>query len=255
MSALTAGHQPAWRIPRPPLQDWLFITLCGWGALLLGVVLVGNLIDHWSWIASLFGREVTDVSVTYSIWSVMAGIAIWYVGFVGGYYLHNYLPAFVAAGRTRRISAIEAGIFCGVISLVGAVLVTLGYLWERVVYAIAGWSRGTPDETILYFSFNDYGRILITEVLTMTMWIVGGAFIGSAFYRSNFRGAIAIAIALIAVNIVGGNSGLGAPTTFFTRQLDLSPGLPLTFVVTTVSIAVLGVLTWWNVKDVPLRNK
>lgn len=255
-ASIPTPTRQTWRIPRLPLENWLFITFWGWVSMLVAVVVIGLFIDNWSWIVSLGGGEVNDINVTYSIWSVMAGIAIWFIGFLGGYYVHNYLPAFVANGRTRRDSAIEAAIFGGVLSAVTAVLITIGYLWERMVYAIAGWSRGTPDETMLFSSFDDYGRILVSDLLAMAVWAAGGAMIGSCFYRSNLRGAAGVAIALIVVSLVGGNNGLGTPATIFSRQLDIDPSLPLTTVTSIAMVILMAAITWWwNLKRLPLRNK
>lgn len=256
MSATTASTRPTWRIPRPPLEDWLFITLCGWVATMLGVVAIGNLIDHWAWLASRFGQEVNDITVTYSIWSVIAGIALWFVGFLGGYYVHNYLPAFVANGQTRRDAAIGTLVFTSILSGTVTVLVIVGYVWERIVYSIAGWSRGTPNDDLLATSFDDYGRLLVANLLALVLWVTGGALIGSSFYRGNTRGAIGVAIALIAMSLVGGNDGLGGQATIFTRQFDVEPSLPLTITTTiTCMLAMAAITWWWNLRELPLRNK
>jgi hypothetical protein len=247
-----AGH--TWRVPTLPLRDWMFITLCGWGAMLLGVVLVGVMIDHWAWIANLFGRDINDVSVTGSIWGPMSGVGVWFVGFVTGYYLHYYLPAFIANGRIRRDSAIEAAIFGGVLAAVATVLITAGFVYERVVFALAGWQRGTPDDTV-YTSYDDYGRILLTGLTGMLMWAAGGAMIGSSFYRSNERGLLSVVVAIAAVSLVGGSSGLAGPFVFLARRLDLSNNLLVATLASLVAMVVLATIAWWNVRKLPLRNK
>jgi hypothetical protein len=243
-----------WRVPTLPLQNWLFITVCGWGTMLLAVVLVGNVIDHWAWIVSLFGRSVDDISVTGSIWGPISGVAVWFVGFVAGYYLHYYLPAFVANGRVRRDSAIEAAIFSGVLAGVAAVLITVGFVYERVVYAIAGWQRGTPSDMV-YGHYNDYGPILLATLSGTLMWAAGGAMIGSSFYRSNERGFVAVVIALAAMSLVSGGNGLAGPSIFIARQLDIPHSLLMTVVLSIVATVALAAITWWNVRTLPLRNK
>lgn len=256
MSALTsspAGHR-TWRFPRLPMEDWVFITFCGWGAMLLGVVVVGNLIDHWAWIAGLFGKDVNDIAVTGSIWGPMSGVAVWFVGFVVGYYLHYYLPAFVANGRTRRDSAIEAGIFGGALAATATVLITIGFVYERVVYAIAGWQRGTPGD-VLYHSFNDYGRIFLAGLVAMLMWAAGGAMIGSAFYRGNVRGMVTVVIAIGAVDRAGGIGGVTGPFGFVSDGSGVASNLAQSVIVSLVATVVLAAITWWNVKSLPLRNK
>jgi hypothetical protein len=249
-----APSRRTWRIPRPPIEDWLFISACGWGVMLVGVPLVGSLIDHWSWILDLFGRDVSDVDVTESIWGPMSGIGVWFVGFVGGYYLHYHFPAFVANGQTRRDTAIGASIFGAVLAVVAAVLITIGFAYERVVYAIAGWERGTPDDA-LYGSYNDYGQILAIQLVTMLMWTVGGAMIGSSFYRGNERGLVSIVIAIAAVSLVGGSNGVAGPLVFLADRAGITDNLPLALLVALLATVVLAVITWRNVKQLPLRNK
>jgi hypothetical protein len=184
----------------------------------------------------------------------MSGVAVWFVGFVCGYYLHYYLPAFVANGRIRRDSAIEAVIFSGVLAAVATVLITVGFVYERVVYAIADWQRGAPEDA-LYHDYDDYGRIFLAGVTGMLMWAAGGAMIGSSFYRSNERGLLSVVVAIAAISVVGGPNGLAGPFTLVARQLDLSPTLLASSVVAIIATGILAAITWWNVRTLPLRNK
>ncbi len=251
---METSSRRTWRVPRPALEDWLFIAACAWGVMLVAVPVVGAIIDHWSWIVGLFGRSVDDIAVTGSIWGPMSGVAVWFVGFVGGYYLHYHVPAFVANGQTRRDAAIGAISFGAILATISAVLITIGFGYERVVYAIAGWQRGTPGD-VLYDSFNDYGRILLTSLVAMFMWVVGGAMIGSAFYRGNERGFVAAVIAAAAVSLVGGSNGVAGPLVFLADRSGVTNNLPLTMIVSLLAMVVLGAFAWWNVKDLPLRNK
>ena len=251
---MDASNRRTWRVPTPALEDWLFITACGWGVMLLAVPVVGALIDNWAWILGLFGREINDVAVTSTIWGPASGVGIWFVGFVAGYYLHYHFPAFVANGQTRRDAAIGAGIFGAILAGVAAVLITIGFGWERMVYAIAGWQRGNPEDA-LYHSFNDYGQILGIQVATMLMWAAGGAMIGSAFYRGNERGLLAVVVALGAVSLVGGSNGVAGPFIFVARQIGLAHNLPTTVIASLLATVVLVAITWWGVRSLPLRNK
>lgn len=241
-----------WRVPRLPLEDWTFIALTGWGCMLMGLVATGVTIDNWAWIAGLFGREVEDISVTWSIWGPISGVAVWFVGFATGYYLHNLVTAFVAAGRTRRDSAIEAAIFGGVLVALSAVLVTIGFAIERMLYAAAGWERGSTGD-LMFLSYNDLPMILLTSLSGGLMWMTGGALIGSSFYRSSYRGAIGVAVALVAVSLAGGNHGFASP--LMARRLDIDADRPVTVLMMVLLSVVMGGLTWLNVRDVPLRSR
>lgn len=241
-----------WRVPRLPLEDWTFIAMVGWGAMLVGLVATGFAIDHWAWIAEKFGREVDDTTITWSIWGPISGVAAWFVGFTSGYYLHNLVTAFVAAGRTRRDSAIEAAIFGGALVAISAVLVTIGFVLERMLYAFAGWERGSTGE-LMFVSYNDSPMILLTSLCGGLMWMTGGALIGSSFYRSHSRGALGIVVALVAVSLAGGNNGFASP--LMARRLDIAADRPVTLLLMVVLSVVMGGLTWLNVRDVPLRSR
>ena len=134
------------------------------------------------------------------------------------------------------------------------VLVTVGFVYERVVYAIAGWQRGTPGNS-LYQDYDDYGRILLATIAGLLMWAAGGAMVGSSFYRGNERGLLSVAIAFAAVSLVGGVSGMAGPFAFVARQFDVEYNLLVSAVAALIATGVLAAITWWNVRKLALRNK
>jgi hypothetical protein len=89
-------------------------------------------------VTAFFGRETGQVEVTQSVWDPIAGLSTWLLAFVGGYYLHTYVPMFVTHGRTRRESAIGAEVFGGVLVVLMAALATIGFALERALYAAGG---------------------------------------------------------------------------------------------------------------------
>ncbi len=243
-----------WTFPRLPLENWSVLAIASWTAMLAGVVMVGNVIDHWSRIVAFFGFTVGDVAVTQSIWGpMMTNAAVWFVAAAGGYYFWAVLPATVAAGRTRRDAAIEGGLFTGTMVILISILAVAGYAVERVIYALSGWQRGNPDIGFLP-SYDAYGWLGLASLLTFGIWVSAGAAIGSGFYRSSERGSVAILAALAVALLTGAGLGAAAPFGFILRLFDIDAGRTSIVGLSVVGIASLAAITWSNVRSLSLHN-
>lgn len=239
----TGPRQRTWRLPRLLLEDHLALAGMSWGGLIVTVMAV-----------------VTGVSffrdIVVSGWEIAAGIVPWYAAFIGGYVLHTMLPLHIAHGRTRRDFAIEAAIFGGIFTIVVALLTTLGFLIEQGVYAIAGWSRGTPDNH-LYASYTDYATIFAEYGLTILVWTAAGAFVGASIYRSSELGWFSLVPGLGMVAIAGlARAESGQPMGFILNRLPEtgSGSLALTALLSLVSLLIGIGLTWLTMRDTPMRN-
>lgn len=244
-----------WRFPRLPMEDWTFVTLCAWVAIVIGSVAITIGMANFARVADLVGRTADDIDVTYSVWSVIVGVSVWYGAFVAGYFMHEILPKLVTYGRTRRDSAIEATLFCGILAVLLAVLVTIGFQLERALYAIGDWSQGTP-ESPFYSSYSNVFGLLVDQLLTLGVWVAAGAMIGAAFYRGSERGIGAVVLAVIIVGATGNaDSTTWKPLSILADHVPWNSGAPTILVAALVGIAVAVVITWGNVKDMPIRTK
>lgn len=239
----TSPGQRTWRLPRLLLEDQLALAGLSWIGLIGFTMAV-----------------VTGVSfyrdIVISGWEVASGIVPWYAAFIGGYVLHTLLPLHISHGRTRRDFAIEAVIFGGIFTTVVALLTTAGFLIEQGVYALAGWSRGTPNNH-LYASYTEYATIFAEYWLTVLVWTAAGAFVGASVYRSSELGWFSLVPALGMVAIAGlTQTNTGQPMGFILNRLPEtgSTSLVLTAVLSLVSVLIGTGLTWLTIRDTPMRN-
>jgi hypothetical protein len=239
----TGSGQRTWRLPRLLLEDQLGLAVLSWLGLVLFSMAVVTVVSSFR-------------DIVISGWEVATGIVPWYAAFIGGYVLHTVLPLHIAHGRTRRDFAIEAVIFGGVFTTVVALLVTLGFAIEQGVYAIAGWSRGTPDDH-LFASYTEYGMIVAEYWLTVLVWTAAGAFVGASVYRPSGLSWFALAPALGLVAISGLTRADSAqPMGFIVNRLPQadSMSLALTALLSLVSVLIALGLTWLTIRDMPMRN-
>lgn len=232
-----------WRFPRPLAEDWLMLSLIGWGVLLVVAAGIAIGID---WFGTLTG----------SVWLPASGAALWFTGFAGGYIAHQSLPMFVANGRTRRDTAIELGMLCAVAVPVLAAMITIGFALEWGLYTLLDWPLGEIEDR-LFDAHSQLGLIFLDHLLALLLWTVGGALIGAAFYRGNELGLGAIAVALVLAAINGAGTGFTmGPAAVLVRLLGEPGWTPLAGIVVSVAcIAVAAGLTWLVVRDTPIRPK
>lgn len=193
--------------------------------------------------------------VTESVWVSASNIASWYVAFMCGYVIYQSVPMFIAHGRTRRDTAIEAVIFLTSFAAAAALLITAGYLIEYGIYEIAGWPRDMPDDH-LFTSHGDVLAIFWEYWLSYLVWAVSGGLVGAAFYRYQSNGWLALIPAAILVSLAGVNSG----TQFMGFILRWLPSVetssPLLFTSLAIASFVIGlVLTWPFIRDLPIHNR
>jgi hypothetical protein len=168
--------------------------------------------------------------------------------------ISTYLRIQLAHGRTRREFTGQAVGYTVILSGFSAVLVTLGYLLERGVYAVFGWpqklSRGG-----LFTAADQYPAIFGTYWLIFLMWTVAGLVIGLGFFRSPGLGLLTIPLGLaIVLPSVTATRNSGMPI-FGDELADLEFGAA-TVLGASAALFVLGVgLFWAIVRTVPMKSK
>lgn len=244
----TANRQRTWRIPRPLIQDQLGFALLMWAgflALVLGAI-------------SVLARFVIDDvdNVSGSGWESASGAAAWYVAGVVGWVVYHFLPLMIAHGRTRRDAAIELTAFMATFAVFAALLVTLGYLIESVVYRIGNWTHDIGGQH-LFTSNTDVHLMLLEYTLTYLVWGSAGTLIGAGIYRNNAIGWVAIVPASILIGIAGVvTQWYAGPIQFFADQVVDSNSLPLPviIIVNLGCFAAALAMTWRIVRHVPIHN-
>lgn len=227
----------------PMLSDQLWLlTILAAVAFVLATVIV--------FIVSIF----TEIRI--SAWGVVGSIAPWYIAIMSGWIVYIQVPIFVAHGRTRK-SGYREWLNTGLaMAPLGAILMTIGFLLERGVYSLAGFS--TEAESARFFTGgNDLFTVLYQYLLTFGVWFALGGFVGGALYRSEDLGWLSIPLAIGVASLTGFWNHTGGG--FFAVTRRFVPGINTESLALDLGLSAIGVaigvyFTWKLVQDVALRN-
>lgn len=216
------------------------------------------------WVIFAIGYAVLLAVVAYirpteiSGWDVAATQTVrWYVLLVGVHIAHELLPLHIAHGKTRRDFAIEGAIFLVCFAGLVAALVTLGYALEAGLYRIIDWPQEIGGNH-LFTSATQFPWIFAEFWARFIIWGLAGAFIGAGFYRGDRFGGAAILLALLAAvpESIAFGGDLGPLTSVIERLFGtLSVPLPAAITLIGVSALFLVWVSWWMIRDIPLRNQ
>jgi hypothetical protein len=164
----------------------------------------------------------------------------------------TYLRLQLAHGGTRRAYFAQTTRYAVVLSGASAMLITLGYLLERGVYALLDWPQRLSGLS-LFDTSGQYHVILGTYWLTFLMWTVAGTLIALGFFRFNRGGLLTIPIGvLLVVPAMLAVSDNGFP--LLKRDLmgiELSTGVLLGTFAGCFAVGIA--LIWAIVRDVPMK--
>lgn len=242
---MNARQQRSWRFPARLISNHSIFAVGLWAVFV--VVIAGIIV----------GANYFD-TITSSIWDPAATQVVrWYMLFIGFYLSSTLLPVYIAHGKTRRDFAIEASIFTACLSALGAALVIGGYGLEAVLYRIMDWPQEIGGNH--WFSSLDQVPLIFAEFwLMFLIWILGGAFIAAAFYRSSIAGVTAILVGMIVAGMVdialGGSWGpLGSVIEgiFGSTSMPASPSV----VMILGSILIFVGLNWAMIRDIAVKSK
>lgn len=227
----------------PMLSDqvWLLALLAA-GSFVFAMVTV--------LIVSIF----TNISI--SAWGIVGSIAPWYVAIMSGWIVYIQLPIFVANGRTRK-AGFREWVNTGLAMVpIGAVLMAIGFILERGVYNLAGFT--TDSESDQFFSGgNDLLVVVFQFLLTLAVWFALGGFAGISLYRSADWGWVSIPIGIAVASFAGVWNHTGGGFFAFARRLV--PGVNyesywLDLGLSTAAVAAGVWLVWILAHDLSLRN-
>jgi hypothetical protein len=164
----------------------------------------------------------------------------------------TYLRLQLAHGGTRRSYFGQTTMYAVVLAGGAAVLLTVGYLLERGLYALLGWPQRLSGLS-MFDTAGQYHVILGTYWLTFLMWTIAGTLIALGFFRFNRGGLLTIPIGVVlVVPALLAVSDNGFP--LLKRDLlgiELSTGVLLG---TFAGCFVVGIaLIWAIVRNVPMK--
>lgn len=237
---MTARGTPGRRLARYLCAAWLPDATAVWLVLLVctcGVVAALN----------------ASGGTPQSVWEQAAIVPRWAVLAVGGYLAVVSLPLQVSHGSTRREFAVRTGLFTVAFTGFSAVLMSVGFALEGLLFRSLGWTHGLTRPH-LFAEPGQYAVIAAEYWLVLAAWTVAGVLIGIAYYRFS-GGAVAVAVpallVLLPVELAVGTYLRPALEMFF--AVTWAPG-PVTAAVTSAGgfLVALGA-TWYIVRDVPIN--
>jgi hypothetical protein len=219
---------------------WWFVALA-FVVLFVGTALVTVVVSVW-------------VDVNASIWHFVASQwTQWVVFGLGTDVISTYLRVHVAHGRTRRDFLRQlAPYFVGVAGLFG-LLVAIGYLLERGLYAALGWRQSFPDPGV-FDTPGDFFGLAGGFAVTFLLWLLGGALLTAAFNRNVLLGLVLIPFGLLLASLGELLVGRSLIPLFHVAELLRLDGFPRVAVGVALLAAACGLL-WGIVRDIPVRVK
>jgi hypothetical protein len=192
-------------------------------------------------------------------WEVASQLPRWFVGGIGVYLTAVYLPLYIAHGYTRREFMAQVPAATVVTVALAALLMTVGYGLERIVYAVAEWPQ-VLQQSHLYTSADQYGLILLEFGLLFAVWATAGALGGAGFYRGPGPGLAVAPVALLMIGFAEAvlNPGFFEVVTAVAAGFGLQPeGVSPAAAIGVSAAAVLAgaALTWMLVRDQPIRSQ
>ncbi|GAA5059004.1 hypothetical protein HNP84_008733 [Thermocatellispora tengchongensis] len=186
-----------------------------------------------------------------SVWEPASQFVRFYALFFGIALVREWMPLYLAHGRTRRLFGLHGGITIALFAPFLAVLAALAYLVERGAYALADVPQNL-DRRHLFTDPLQVHLVLAEYSLQYLAWIAAGALVGAAFYRWEGGGLLVIPLGVVIVAL--GEAATGDALPLIGERLGLA--LPQIPAVAALGAALLGAaLTWMIVRDVPVRNR
>jgi hypothetical protein len=203
-------------------------------------------------------------AVTGSVWEPAARIPRWFAAAIGASFSWSSLPLYLAHGYTRREFATQMPVFIAGFAATLAVLMTVGFAIETLVFRAAGLPSvlSTPH---LFTSPGQLPLVFLEFVLLLPVWTVSGALLGAAFARNRGLGALLVPAALVMVtlpefaagpgNLVPPVFGLGPLMARFLAVFGRpDPSLPAALAA-CVGVFALGMAgVWALIRDIPVRT-
>jgi hypothetical protein len=236
---------PRWELARHRLADDTMAVALLWAGFFVFVTLVTLVVSAFR-------------PIEISGWEVASQLPRWFVGGIGVYLTAVYLPLYIAHGYTRREFLAQAPLATAATVGVAALLMTVGYGLERVVYGLADWPQ-TLQQSHLFAAPDQYGLILLEFLVLFSVWAAAGALCGAGFYRGPAPGLAVTPVALAMVGLAEAvlNPGFFELVTAIAAGLGMQPTTVST--TTAVGIGVGAVVTgsavtWALVRDLPVRS-
>ncbi|MFE0145599.1 hypothetical protein ACFWY5_00530 [Nonomuraea sp. NPDC059007] len=230
------------RFPTRLLAANLWVAFFAWAAYLVAVIGI-TLAIHF------FGN------LTQSVWEQAGQLPRWVVLFVGVAMVRQFLPLFIASGQTRRQFGFMAAITTALYTPFVALLMTAGFLVERMLYMIIERPQSL-ERAHLFTDVTQVPLVFLEHTVEFMAWITAGMFVGAGFYRWQAGGllTIPVGVGLVVLGLSAVGARFGVPMSGFSFGFRIQSGPVLTLVMGLATFALGLLLTWSVIRDTPLRN-
>jgi hypothetical protein len=233
-----------WSFPRRGLNDITALALLAWLGYTIAVSILSITLDR-------------SGDLDRSVWEEASRAGQWFVLFVGVHIGSVVLPLNISHGKTRRDFAIESTLLAVVYTAIVGLLLMLGWVIERVLYSVLDVNQHLNGSHI-FDSATSYPAIFLENWLILLLWMAGGVFISTAWYRYDAAGLLSIIPALIVASLsdlVTGTSW-GPSSNLINRAFDVeNPPAVIMVLVSLAGIAVIAYMAWRVIRDIPMRNQ
>jgi hypothetical protein len=166
----------------------------------------------------------------------------------------GYLPAHVANGMTRRSFTAALGAAMAVTSAGYAVLWTLGYAVERLVFAARGWPTDLGSAHLADGGLLGLG---LEGLALFVIYAASGMLVGATYYRGGgWWGTLTLPLtvgpALLAEALLSGSRLAGVLPAAWSADGSARPVAVLVLVLIAAGLAAAGHLL---IRDAPVRTK
>lgn len=238
-----AAPQRFWSFPRFVFRELTQLLMTAWLGFTIAIIGIALSIHQWG-------------TLDQSIWEKATQAGHWFIFVMGIQIGMVYLPMNITHGKTRRDTAIETGLFIGAFSAITAVLLTAGWVIERVLFRILDVEQRLT-ENHLFDAATDYPLIFLESWVSLALWAAGGLFIAAAYYRYEGAGLLAIIPALIVASMAGifldstwGPAGRIADSAIGLRN----PPILVSLLACVAGVGILLGMAWLIIRDLPIRK-
>jgi hypothetical protein len=215
------------------------------------------------WVIMMLGTYVilavhdmgSPVDMDRSIWHYVATqVSRWLAFFCGIDAITTYLRLHVAHGRTRGDFLRQLWPYFVGLAAPLALLLTVGYLAERLVYGLAGGRQAI----VLATSFGDAGNypgIFGAYTLTMGLFAVAGSLLAVAFTRNVLLGLALIPFGVVLIAPSEVLVGLNGIPLFAKMFEELNYPRSLVVTLSLAGVVLAGVAIWALMRRMPVRPR
>lgn len=235
------GKHPALKVAGSLWSYYRFTLTWHWAIFVVAFVGINILLHR---------LEVEDVNaLSDGIWAGSASSPKIFLLVIGILLTPISLASYVSFGITRKHFALGSILLLIGMSFVSAILMTLGYPIERVIYGMIGETADLVHPPLL--------QSAAEHLLLFVGYFSAGWMIGSGFYRNDWRiGTVICLLALIPIILMEATAESGGLIRFMSYSFDFPAFAPwLELLLQLLIAAIMLAVNYLMLRKVAIRRK